>query len=77
MTHKRAAAKQDWHAKFLTAAPNGSAALKDNLIRGDTTLEKAAKLKPVFAKDGTITAANASPMTDGGAAVLLADENYA
>lgn len=77
MTHKRAAAKQDWHAKFLCSAPKSTGRLADNLIRGDTSLERIAKLKPVFAKDGTITAANASPLTDGGAAVLLADEAYA
>lgn len=77
MSHKRAAAKQEWHSKFLCAPPKYNGRLADNLIRGDTTLEKAAKLKPVFAKDGTITAANASPMTDGGAAVLLASEEFA
>lgn len=77
MTHQRAAAKKDWHAKFLCPVPNSSGALIDNLIRGDTSLERVAKLKPAFTSDGTITAANASPMTDGGAAVLLADEEYA
>ncbi|MCU1230502.1 MAG: 3-ketoacyl-CoA thiolase [Acidobacteria bacterium] len=47
----------------------------DNLIRGDSTLEGMAKLKPVFdRKFGTITAANASPLTDGAAAVLLMSE---
>jgi len=77
MTHARAAAKQDWHSKFLCSAPKSGGKLVDNLIRGDTNLEKISKLKPAFTKDGTITAANASPMTDGGAAVLLADESYA
>ncbi len=47
----------------------------DNLIRGDSTLEAMAKLKPVFdRKYGTITAANASPLTDGAAAVILMSE---
>lgn len=36
--------------------------------------EKVAKLKPVFVKDGTITAANASNLNDGAAAVLLASK---
>ena len=50
----------------------------DNLIRGDTTLEALAKLKPVFdRKYGTITAGNASPLTDGAAAVLLMSEEKA
>ena len=32
----------------------------DNIVRGDTTLEKLSMLRPVFAKDGTVTAGNAS-----------------
>lgn len=49
----------------------------DNLVRGDTTVEKLAKLRPVFSKDGTVTAGNASPLTDGAAAVLLMSEEKA
>ncbi len=43
--------------------------------RRDTTLEKLARLKPVFKKDGTVTAGNASTLNDGAAAVVLASEN--
>lgn len=45
----------------------------DNLVRADTSLEKLAKLKPVFDRSpaGTITAGNASALTDGAAAVFL------
>jgi acetyl-CoA acyltransferase len=43
----------------------------DTLVRPQTDVEKLAKLKPVFAADGTLTAGNSSPLTDGGAAVLL------
>lgn len=50
---------------------------QDGLIRGDTTAEKLSKLRPVFAKGGTITAGNASALTDGGAAVLLMSEEKA
>jgi acetyl-CoA C-acetyltransferase len=42
--------------------------------RRDTTLEKLAKLRPVFKKDGTVTAGNASSLNDGGAAVVVASE---
>lgn len=50
----------------------------DNLVRGDTTLEALAKLRPVFdRKYGSITAGNASPLTDGAAAVLLMSEDKA
>jgi acetyl-CoA acyltransferase len=49
----------------------------DNIVRGDTTFEKLSKLRPVFAKDGTVTAGNASALTDGAAAVLLMSESKA
>ena len=45
--------------------------------RSDTSLEKLATLPPVFAPDGTITAGNASPVTDGASAVLLMSEERA
>jgi len=45
--------------------------------RSDTSLEKLAALKPAFAEDGTITAGNASPVTDGASAVLLMSEERA
>src|SRR6202790_5064599 len=41
------------------------------------TMEKMAKLSPVFSKDGTITAGNSSGITDGAAAVVLASEAFA
>ena len=49
----------------------------DNNVRGDTSMEKLSKLKPSFAADGTLTAGNSTPMTDGSAAVLLASEDWA
>jgi acetyl-CoA acyltransferase len=51
---------------------------QDNGIRGDSSLEKLASLKPVFdRKYGTVTAGNASPLTDGASAVLLMSEEKA
>ncbi len=47
---------------------------KDEHVRPDVTLEKLAKLPPVFSKTGTVTAGNASGITDGAAAVVLASE---
>ncbi|MFO0747651.1 MAG: acetyl-CoA C-acyltransferase [Myxococcota bacterium] len=49
----------------------------DGLVRATTSVEQLAKLRPVFAKDGTVTAGNASPLTDGAAAVLLMSEEAA
>jgi acetyl-CoA acyltransferase len=43
----------------------------DELVRADTTLEGLAALKPSFAKDGTVTPGNASPLSDGAAAALV------
>jgi acetyl-CoA C-acetyltransferase len=43
----------------------------DEGIRGDTTAESLAKLRPAFRKDGTITAASASQISDGAAAVVV------
>lgn len=42
--------------------------------RRDTSLEKLAKLRPAFKKDGTVTAGNASQLNDGAAACVLASE---
>ncbi len=43
--------------------------------REDTALEKLAKLRPAFKKDGTVTAGNASSLNDGAAAVVVASED--
>ncbi|MBC8358536.1 MAG: acetyl-CoA C-acetyltransferase [Candidatus Aminicenantes bacterium] len=43
--------------------------------RKDATLEKLTKLRPVFKKDGTVTAGNASSLNDGAAAVVVASED--
>ncbi|MDP9002119.1 MAG: thiolase family protein [Myxococcota bacterium] len=50
---------------------------RDELIRADTTLAGLAALKPAFAKDGTVTAGNASPLSDGAAAALLMSSSRA
>jgi acetyl-CoA C-acetyltransferase len=44
---------------------------EDEGIRGDTTVESLAKLRPAFTKDGTITAGSASQISDGAAAVIV------
>ncbi|WP_342375369.1 acetyl-CoA C-acyltransferase FadI [Myxococcus stipitatus] len=53
-------------------------ATRDNIVREDSSLEALGKLKPVFdRKYGTVTAGNASPLTDGAAALLLMSEERA
>lgn len=57
--------------------PAGKTVTTDTIVRADTSVDKLAKLRPVFAKDGTLTAGNSSPLTDGAAAVLLMSEEKA
>jgi acetyl-CoA C-acetyltransferase len=49
---------------------------KDEHLFTGATMEKMAKLAPVFSKTGTITAANSSGITDGAAAVVIAGEDF-
>src|SRR5271166_705522 len=51
--------------------PDGTEVAADDGPRAGTTLEKVAKLEPVFRPDGTVTAANCCPLNDGAAAVVV------
>jgi acetyl-CoA C-acetyltransferase len=52
---------------------------RDQNLRPDSTVEKLAKLRPVFGEgsDATMTAANSTPLTDGAATVLIASDEWA
>ncbi len=50
---------------------------RDEGIRDDVTEDSLARLRPVFSEDGDITAGNASQMSDGAAAVVLASRSFA
>jgi acetyl-CoA C-acetyltransferase len=50
---------------------------QDEHVRTDASLESMASLRPAFAKDGSVTAGNASGINDGAAAVVLMDEDAA
>jgi acetyl-CoA C-acetyltransferase len=50
---------------------------RDEHVFAGATMEKMARLSPVFSKTGTITAGNSSGITDGAAAVVLASEDFA
>jgi acetyl-CoA acetyltransferase family protein len=74
-SHQRAAAA--WEAgsfadEVISVA--GVGLTRDESIRPDTSLERLAKLRPVFRDQGTVTAGNSSPLNDGAAVLLLADE---
>lgn len=81
-SHRRAAAA--WRDGLFDAEivpPDGPArddtardeTTRDETIRDDTSAEALARLKPAFAADGTITAGNSSPLSDGAAALLVTD----
>jgi acetyl-CoA C-acetyltransferase len=48
----------------------------DEHVRADVSLDDMARLRPAFAKDGTVTAGNASGLNDAAAAVVLASESF-
>ena len=50
---------------------------KDECIRGDTTIEKLSKLRPVFVPGGVLTAGNSSQLSDGAAALVVTSEDAA
>ncbi len=79
-SHHRAAAAISsgrFDDEVTSVETSDGAVYTDNIVRGDTSFEKLSKLRPVFASDGTVTAGNASPLTDGAAAVLVMSENKA
>jgi len=82
-SQQKAQAAKDRRAKEMfpvdTPGPKGSTVTisEDEHPRPDTTLETLAKLSPVFRKDGSVTAGNASGITDGAAAMVLMSESRA
>ncbi|MBQ2866689.1 MAG: acetyl-CoA C-acetyltransferase [Clostridia bacterium] len=48
----------------------------DEYVRGGTTMEVLAKLRPAFKKDGTVTAGNASGINDGAAAIIVCSGEF-
>ncbi len=50
---------------------------RDSCVRAGTTVEKLATLKTVFKENGTVSAGNASPLTDGAAMTLVCSARYA
>ncbi len=77
-SHQRAHAawESGFYGEWVIPVPDTELERDEN-IRPDTSLEKLAKLKPAFVKDGTVTAGNSSPLNDGAGAALLASEEGA
>jgi acetyl-CoA acetyltransferase family protein len=74
-SHQRAQAAWDsgFYGEWVIPVPNTDLERDEN-ITPDTSLEKLAKLKPAFVRDGTVTAGNSSPLNDGAGAALIASE---
>ena len=71
-SHRKAAAAWDRGAFADEVVPVPDVDLeRDENVRPDTSVEKLAQLKPVFRKDGTVTAGNSSPMNDAASVLLL------
>ena len=75
-SHRRAAASAEFLAgeiaPYTVASRRGDTVVSaDDGVRADTTAEGLAALRPAFSKDGTITAGNASQITDGAAALVI------
>ena len=70
----------DWET-FPVAIPQRRGAdlvlTTDEGVRGETTAESLAGLRPVFDREGTVTAGNASTLNDGASAVLVAEAEFA
>ena len=75
-SHQRAAAawEQGVFNNQIVQVPDAELAT-DESLRTDTTVETLGNLKPAFRQDGTVTAGNSSPLSDGAAALLIAGEN--
>jgi len=71
------ATERGYYAREIEPIKKGDDVMldRDEGIRPDTSLEKVARLKPVFKPGGTITAANASQLSDGAAALVLASRD--
>jgi len=79
-SHQKAVAAQDagiFADELVPVDVKEGKVAADECPRRDTSLEKLAKLEPVFRKGGTVTAGNSSPLNDGAAALLLVSDVYA
>jgi 3-oxoadipyl-CoA thiolase len=76
-SHERAVAAQKdgrFDAEILPVETDAGTVSQDEGPRADTTLERLAKLRTVFRKDGIVTAGSSSPLSDGAAAIVVASE---
>lgn len=74
-SHRRAlAARAELTREIVPVQGTEGALIADEAPRPDTSADKLARLQPVFRRDGTVTAGNASSLADGAALMLLAND---
>jgi len=83
-SHQRAAQAQasGWYGSAVVPVSAADAKQKQDItvdegVRTDTSIESIAKLRPAFDKDGSVTAANSSQISDGAAALAITSESRA
>jgi len=80
VSQKKAATAQEngyFNDEIIPISTKGGMVNSDGCIRPNASLDDLANLKPAFLADGTVTAASASPLTDGACATLVCSEDYA
>ena len=78
-SHQKAVAAQKAEAfadELVAVEVKDGKVTTDECPRPDTSLERLARLEPVFRKGGTVTAGNSSPLNDGAAALLMVSDSY-
>jgi acetyl-CoA acetyltransferase family protein len=78
-SHRKAAAawkegRFDDEVEHVAGEDGEPVLARDESIRPDTSFDRLSRLRPSFRPGGTVTAGNASPLNDGAAALLLADD---
>ncbi len=83
-SHTRAAqaTKEGWYKDEIIPLEAGQIKQREDVttdegVRADSTTESLGKLRPAFAKEGSVTAGNASQISDGGAAVIVMSQEAA
>jgi acetyl-CoA acetyltransferase family protein len=74
-SHRRASeawARGDFDAEVIPVEVTGAPVDRDETVRPDTDMSRLSTLRPAFRADGVVTAGNASPLSDGASAILVA-----
>ena len=80
LSHQKAASAQSngfLEDEIVSIRTDEGIISQDGCIRGNTTMESMARLKPAFGDDGVVTAATSSPLTDGAVFMIVCSEEFA